>query len=66
MRDELKEWYDAADRNTNGSMVYDILKDWKEERAKLMAEINRLKELLSELQQETEADKEHFYDWFVQ
>jgi len=38
-RDELKEWYEAAARHTSGDMVYDILKDWKEEREKFTAEI---------------------------
>jgi len=42
MRDELEEWYKAAERNTDGSMVYDILKDWKEERTILKAQIERL------------------------
>ena len=32
MSDELEEWYKAAQRGTRGDMVFDILKDWQEER----------------------------------
>jgi hypothetical protein len=34
----LQQWYDRCDKGTSGDMVYDILRDWKEEKEKLEAE----------------------------
>lgn len=62
MRDELEEWYKAAKRNTSGDMVYDILKDWKEERATLKAEIERLKNVLRASEARHASDSELWTD----
>lgn len=45
MRDELQEWYDAALRGTRGDMVFDILKDWKEERARFISALKAIQEV---------------------
>ena len=59
MRDELKEWYKEAQRGTRGDMVFDILKDWKKERARAESDIARLKAALVSIQEVslTEADE---------
>lgn len=33
---ELCEWQERADKSTSGDMVYNILKDWENERVKVL------------------------------
>ena len=40
MKLEFDEWLEATKNGTSGDMVMDILMDWKEERIKLIKEIN--------------------------
>ena len=45
-----KEWYDKAMQGTDGSMVFDILKDWKAEQEYTISRIADLEKQLQFLE----------------
>jgi hypothetical protein len=50
----LEEWYKQAERGTSGDMVYDILRDWKNDRDQLAQEMEMLLNELEALREEAE------------
>ena len=50
----IEEWYKLAERGTSGDMVYDILRDWKEE----VEELNHKMEIYKQYLADTSEDME--------
>lgn len=53
----LEQWFTRARRGTDGSMVWDVLYDWKDAEAKLLSRMKELEGEYYKLQNVTEAVK---------
>lgn len=47
--DKLISWYKRAERGTSGDMVYDILRDWKADRAAQQELLERAKKIVEKV-----------------